>query len=308
MHLISFIILNVTSIQLQSILYENRDLDIYRSVASSLVGFKYLSQSGGKFKFNIAFGDCSEVKVLQDEQIGKLQKIASNLDISFTYDFFGYNLGSARGHNTLAAESDVDYLFIMNPDVVTAPSTLTRLVARFSDNSVGLVEAKQLPIEHPKDYDPKTGDTGWATTACALISRNAFELLSGFDENFFFMYCDDLDFSWRLRLNDYRVIFEPSALAFHDKRLSNDGKWLPSSSERYYSAEAALFLAYKWSNFKRVNYLKKSFANNGDQMLLNAISSFDKKISLYPNYATLDKNHYIANFEDKLYAKARFEL
>lgn len=55
-----------------------------------------------------------------------------------------------------------------------------------------------------------------------------------------------------VRLAGYKVIYVPSAVAFHDKRVSANAEWQPTNAERYYSAEAALFMAYKWSNPERV--------------------------------------------------------
>jgi len=37
----------------------------------------------------------------------------------------------------------------------------------------------------------------------------------------FFMYCEDVDLSWRLRLLGYRIIFAPDAVVYH--RLSATG-------------------------------------------------------------------------------------
>src|SRR5690606_12759794 len=112
---------------------------------------------------------------------------------------------------------------------------------------VGLVEAKQIPIEHPKDFDPETGETSWASTACAMGPLEVFREIDGFDADSFFLYGDDVDFSWRVRLAGYKVIHQSSAFVFHDKRLSHEGRWMSSPAEQYYSAEATLLLTYKWS-------------------------------------------------------------
>ena len=83
--------------------------------------------------------------------------------------------------------------------------------------------------------------------AFAVTPRDLFDELGGFDEQTFFMYCDDVDYSWLVRESGHRVVFQPAAVVFHDKRLRHDGAWQPTSAERYYSAQAALLLAHKWS-------------------------------------------------------------
>ena len=138
----------------------------------------------------------------------------------------------------MSKSNGADIFLIQNPDVIVAPRLIEIMVTEFNRPGVGMVEAKQLPIEHPKDYDPQTGETGWATTACTMIPAPLFRELNGFDAESFFLYCDDVDFSWRVRLSGLKVIFQPAAVAFHDKRLTREGRWVATASERYYCLEA----------------------------------------------------------------------
>ena len=209
----------------------------------------------------LVYGDCSPEPVFEGDDLRQIS--SSVLAVSrVEHRFFGENLGFRRGHNRLLEDTIEDLVLIMNPDVMLAPDTLLELLRPFRHDTTGLVEARQLPVEHPKDYDPVTGETGWATTACALVPRKMFQEHGGFDADSFFLYCDDVDFSWRLRLAGQRVILQPSAVVFHDKRLTDDGKWNPSSAERYYSAEAALFLTYKYSRDDLVESLLETFSRS----------------------------------------------
>ena len=46
------------------------------------------------------------------------------------------------------------------------------------------------------------------------------------------MYCDDLIFSWRIRLAGYKIIYVPSAIAYHaKKKLAVDGGWKPTEQK-----------------------------------------------------------------------------
>ena len=298
----------MSSIQLQSVLFNNSANDVKRSLISSINAFQYLNSGADKYELSIVLGDSSEKPVLMRSDIEELKNLTFSSRIAFDYYFFEKNLGSAAGHNLLASKNATDFIFILNPDVIVAPSALFRLIQRFKDPNVGLVESKQLPIEHPKDYDPTTGDTGWATTACALILRKAFQDVGGFDDRFFFLYCDDLDFSWRLRLNSYRVVHEPSSIAFHDKRLGIKGEWIATNSEKYYSAEAALFLAYKWSNPRRVKKISRVFRQSGDKILLEALDNFNRRIAGLTNFEFLDQKHVVADFRYEIYTRPRFKL
>jgi GT2 family glycosyltransferase len=220
-------------------------------------------------------------------------------------EFFGANLGSAAGHNRLAAESDADVLLFLNPDARMAPDAVELLV-RALRADVGIVEARQVPLDHPKDYEPVTGDTSWASTACAVTPRELFERLNGFDAATFFLYGDDVDYSWRARLAGRRVVFEPSAAVFHDKRLLVDAGWPVSPAEQYYSAEASLLLAYKYSNVERVDRLLGIFESSGEEFLQRVLAAFHARRAAGELPTRLDPEHTVARFIGDHYAQHRF--
>jgi GT2 family glycosyltransferase len=110
-----------------------------------------------------------------------------------------HNNGFARGVNLLAAQSTAEFMFLLNPDSRLEKDCLETLLARAqSDERIGICEARQSPREHWKAWDKTTGETSWCSGAASLIRRKAFDEAQGFDERLFFMYCEDVDLSWRL--------------------------------------------------------------------------------------------------------------
>ena len=110
------------------------------------------------------------------------------------------NVGFGAGHNRLMQEAfdrGANLYVGVNPDGVMHPRCLAELV-KLSQRYDGtaLIEAIQAPNEHPKPYDPLTLDTPWISGACFAISPQLFQETNGFDENIF-MYCEDVDLSWR---------------------------------------------------------------------------------------------------------------
>jgi GT2 family glycosyltransferase len=199
----------------------------------------------------VTLGDGSAQRVLSDDDVARLSAAYPHLR-TIRYHFFDANVGTSRGHNAMARlagdEADAPtHLIFSNPDVVAEPRAIWRMLEVFDDPEVGFVEAKQLPIEHPKDFASGTGETGWATTAFAMTPASVFAELDGFDEESFFMYCDDVDYSWRVRESGRTVVYQAAAVVFHDKYLSIDGEWQPTGAEVRFSAQAALVLAHKWS-------------------------------------------------------------
>lgn len=294
------------SIQVQSILY-NMDEDSVRRALESLARATDLAVSGGQVsKVRVSYGDTSPDRCLSDASLTKLRSEFS-WAFELEYTFFNANLGSARGHNVLAEDASTDYLLILNPDVVVSPRLLQDFLLPFHNSSTGMVEAKQLPIEHPKDFDPVTGETGWATTACALTPLTLFRQIDGFDADSFFLYCDDVDYSWRVREAGYKVIFAANAVVFHDKRVARDGAWQPSSAERRFSAEAALMMAHKWSRPDLVDKIGWRFRHAGPDEKA-AIKNYDEKKAAGTLPQPRDAEHKIGEFVGHFYTKHRYAL
>lgn len=295
------------SVGLQSVLYNNAFPQVARAVAAIARAGELAIRGGSCARLSLHYGDSSPRPCLTDEEVATLAARHEDV-VDFHYVFFDGNLGSARGHNELARINTADILLIQNPDVIVSPRLVEVMLGEFANPGVGMVEAKQLPIEHPKDYDARTGETGWATTACAMIPASLFRHLGGFDADTFFLYCDDVDFSWQVRRAGFKVIFQPAAMAFHDKRLAHDGAWLPSGAEKYYSAEAALLIAYKWSRADLTARILKRFKSSHVDHLEKAAAAFERRSAEGRLPAQIDPDHRIGEFIDDMYARHRFPL
>lgn len=127
------------------------------------------------------------------------------------------NEGFAKAHNRALTHAAAPYVFVLNPDTELYPDCLERLlkVAAAGDDQVAAWEARQLPYEHPKHYDPVTMAPSWCSAAAMLIRREAFEEVGGFDDRFF-LYCEDVDFSWRLVSKGWKLRYVPAARVRHD--------------------------------------------------------------------------------------------
>ncbi|WP_158647816.1 glycosyltransferase family 2 protein [Nocardioides houyundeii] len=235
-----------TSVAIQSILFHTSVPAVERTLATLDHSARIGKAEGSCTRVEVLLGDASRAPLLDSGALAGLRDRLTSLD-RLEYVYFDDNVGTAKGHNALARLSDSELLVTSNPDIVPDARALWRMAAAFADPSVGMVEAKQLPFEHPKEYDEHTGHTSWAATAFAMTRRSVFEAVGGFDEQTFFMYCDDVDYSWLVREAGLHVVFLPSAVVFHDKELSVDGRWQPTGAERFFSAQAALLLAHKWS-------------------------------------------------------------
>jgi GT2 family glycosyltransferase len=117
-----------------------------------------------------------------------------------------------------------------------------------------------------------------------------------------------VDFSWRVRLNGLKVIFQPAAVAFHDKRLTQEGEWVATAAERYYCLEAVLFLSYKWSRSDITEPAVDFFLSSNDESMVRAARVFTKKKEEGRLPIPLDNTHSVGHFIDYKYAYHRYPL
>lgn len=64
--------------------------------------------------------------------------------------------------------------------------------------------------------------------ACMMLSRAAIEDVGGFDDERFFIYCEDVDWCLRARARGWRLLFVPAAEAVREKSASSkgDSRWV----------------------------------------------------------------------------------
>ncbi len=300
-------LVGLPSLRIQSVFYNNDAQGIDRFLSSIAQAVRFARGKVDVGHVHLALGDCSSLPRLQEASLGGLEGALAEAGIaSFSYEYFHANLGSAAGHNRLIESFDSDLLLIINPDVVASPYVISELLLPLSDKLVGAVEARQIPVEHPKPYDSITGTTPWATTACALFRREVVEKVGRFDAESFFLYCDDVDYSWRIRLAGYKIVFHPAAIIFHDKRLDSAGRMVVSDAEEFYSADAGLLMAYKYSREDLLALFINHFDVHGTPPQRKAAAAFRERRRTGRLPQQLDPEGTVAEFHGGAYAVHRW--
>ncbi len=270
-----------------------------------------LTRTRPEVRVELALGDCSPGPALGAEELERLRwSFTGTGTTAVYYEHFGENLGHGAGQQRLlAGRAGAAAVVLLNPDAVASPRLLLELLEGLGspDDRVGVVEARHLPLEHQKAYDPRTGETSWASGACSLVSAEVLDATGGFDTESFFLYCDDVDLSWRARLAGFRVVHRPSAVVFHDKRLSPSAAQVPGETERYHSALASLLL---YAKFSRPDLLQKgldAYDESPDPVHARAAAELRRRLALGLLPEPIDAEGKVADFSTYAYAPLRFD-
>lgn len=186
------------------------------------------------------------------------QQNISGVNIKLIQNNENYGFGNGVNIGAHSASIDSEFLLLMNPDSRLFEDTIHHLVSSaLSSQSYGfrMWECRQLPYEHPKYYNPVTLETTWSSAACCLIDRKAFEAIKGFDENIF-LYLEDVDLSWRLRMAGYRLRYVPSARVLHNS-YNEPGKTKIIMFK--YSILYNFYLRYKFGSLRDIIQMYRLF-------------------------------------------------
>lgn len=126
------------------------------------------------------------------------------------------NRGFGAGHNVTLREGRSKFVLVSNVDLEFEPDAILQVVTKAcaDEPQVASWELRQKPYEHPKYYDPVSGETAWSSHACCLLRRTAVQDAGGYDESIF-MYCEDVDLSYRLRAAGQHLRYVPTAVVWH---------------------------------------------------------------------------------------------
>ncbi len=297
-------------VRVQSVLYEPSPASLARYLRTLAQSIGVLTGRHPEVTVDVALADNSPVATYDDDGIERARwGFTGSGTRAVHYRHLPDNPGHGGAHNALFAELDrPQVLVVCNPDTVPAPTLLLRLVERLAhDATVGIVEARQLPLEHQKDYDHTRGDTSWASGACCAVEGELYGSLGGFDADTFFLYCDDVDLSWRCRLHGARVVYEPAARILHDKRLSPGAAEQPSDVEIYHSGLASLLLPWKYSRPDLADAHVVDFAQSPLPIHHAVADAFSERRRDGRLPAPIDPDHQVGDFSTYAYAPLRFD-
>ncbi|GAB1347895.1 hypothetical protein MASR1M107_01060 [Ignavibacteriales bacterium] len=176
-----------------------------------------------------------------DNSVEVFREKFPELDLYITEKNLGYTGGINRGFRE-ASKFGPKYMLVLNNDTIVEPNFLTELVNAMETNpdaaaAGGLILAehdrntiwfgngkmikwrglaihidKGLPVEK---RSIKTITETDFLTGCLILFRTDHLAKAGLEDEDFFMYLDDIEFSARLKKNGFRLLYQPSAVIYH---------------------------------------------------------------------------------------------
>ena len=201
---------------------------------------------------------------------GRRDDDASPLKVVHT----GGNLGFAGGNNVglryAMASGDGEFVWLLNNDMVVAPSCLTRLVERasrdariaavggtlleyYAPDEIQLVAGGNVspwhgmttligqgrPASAPREEPPRLD---FISGGCMLVRVSVLAQVGLLDEKRFFMYGEDADWCFRMRARGFSLAYAPLAEVWHKGAGSSVAG---SPAHEYQNVKSPLLLIHK---------------------------------------------------------------
>ncbi|NNN20688.1 MAG: glycosyltransferase [Acidimicrobiales bacterium] len=196
-----------------------------------------------------------------DQEIIEQAITASGLDKDLVKVINGDNIGFGAAQNELmklSFDKGASAHLCLNPDAALHPKSI-EAVLEFAKNKkfLGIFEMEQFPVPHPKVADPFTFETPWCSGCSLLIPSGVYETTKGFDESFW-LYCEDVDLSWRVKAEGLHCYLVKDALVSHFVHArSNDSQ--EDQLRALPLLLAAKHLADKWGSPKFSKDMAKEY-------------------------------------------------
>jgi len=157
----------------------------------------------------------------------------------------GGNIGYAAGSSLGAEHASGDVLVFLNPDTTVAPGAIGALSHALEDSSVGIAMARLRLMNEPELLNSigcaihftglawsdgfrepagsvtETREITYANGSALAIRADLFHELGGFTPELF-IYHEDLELGWRVRMRGLRVVIEPESDVLHDYDYSRN--------------------------------------------------------------------------------------
>ena len=140
------------------------------------------------------------------------------------------NLGFAEGNNLAIEHAKGELLLLINNDTWVEKNFLEQLVEELHSRNLDVIGPREAdyitkakrkkysshidPLGHPVYLYDSEKPNFYLTGVCLLFKKSLYKEIGGFDSNFF-MYCEEIDWFWRLQMSNKKFAYSDEALVYH---------------------------------------------------------------------------------------------
>ncbi|MCF6360125.1 MAG: glycosyltransferase family 2 protein [Cyclobacteriaceae bacterium] len=209
----------------------------------------------------------------------------------------GDNYGYSKGYNLLINHIEEDYIGLVNSDIEVTANWLAPLVKALDNNvelaavqpkiksyhnkayfeyagaAGGFIDTYGYPLCRGRIFDTLEKDEGqyddnteitWASGACFLVRKSAFNIVNGFDDDFF-AHMEEIDLCWRMIRKGFSIQFNSESEVYH---VGGGTLAYESPFKTYLNFRNGLYLLIK--NMPKQNFKRKLIT----RVLLDWLSAF----------------------------------
>ena len=228
------------------------------------------------------------------------------------------NLGAPGGKNIGLKRSQADIIVVIDDDAVFFTENPINEVKNIfqNDNSLGVVQFKivnykekriqryEFPGDNPEVNGDKEFFSGYFIGAGHAIRKSAIEKTGYYPDEFFYAH-EEVDLSYRMINNSYKIKYCPSVGVYHKK---DPGGRLPAKEVLKQNFKNRMIMSYKYLPFlyifvSNTLWFLKTLKDSKSLMVpLSAIKEYWKiKKTLTQDVLSNDAINYLKKYKGRLY-------
>lgn len=174
----------------------------------------------------------------QDNTLEVVRAFSKSCEVAIGIVALERTKGPAHARNRGAQKASSAYLLFLDSDVTLQPDTLTVLATRLQSSqgrgaAVALYHERNLAGGILSDFTTfysaynysfrRSPSRSHFSSQCALVCREDFFAVGGFDESFRAATVEDIELGWRMRDASLPIVAESAARVFHNSRYDFRG-------------------------------------------------------------------------------------